>query len=301
MALNWNDKIDGVSKIYAKDINDIAHAIIDLENNAEMSGGGGGAFKRIGFTEDCDYIATASDGRTAFVNALADANDGDIIVVMPGEYNASTTLAITRDITFIGIDRPTLKFKVTTSGGGIFNFENWSWDAIYEPKHSKWYGFIFAKEFTVGGEANPDNECHHGYTTVVDCEFLNHTHIYGGNCFKCVFTDELYSGHYYGYGNNYTDCVFNTDVNYFESGYDKFVRCDFYPKESYIGYLSTGGNPSDPTLQGCKIYAPNMSLSVGDPHSNEINLYDTIVFANAITDSNSYGVINGFFVSRTTP
>ena len=298
MALIWKDKINGVDKIKADDINAMARAIIDLENNAEMSGDGGGAFKRIGFTEDCDYVATSSDGVTAFVNALADAKDGDIIMVMPGTYTSTTNLSITKDITFIGIDRPRIKCNVYTSGGGSFSYENWQWEYIYEPKHSKWYGFVFEKDFSIGGAANPDGECYHGYTTVVDCEFLNYAYIYGGNCFRCIFDNQLYSGHYYGDGNNYTDCVFNTNSANFESGYDKFIRCDFYPQKLNMGYLSTGWSPTEPTLQGCKIYAPNKSLTVSDPHSNEIDLNDTIIFAENITDDGWSGVINGFYVSK---
>lgn len=298
MALNWNDKIDGVSKIYAKDINDLAHAIIDLENNAEMSGGGGGAFKRIGFTEDCDYVATSTNGKTAFENALADAKDGDIIVVMPGEYNASTTLAITRDITFIGIDRPTLKFKVTTSGGGIFNFENWSWDAIFEPKHSKWYGFIFDNYFSVGGEANPDGECYHGYVTAVDCVFNATVGLYGCDCVNCTFNSWMSSGSYYGGGGDFRDCVFNGYVDC-ESSVDTMKRCEFYPPEDNIGYLSPGWYDSEPWMVNCKIYAPNRSLLATDPHGGNLKLYDTIIFANNISEGNSNSVEGGYIVQMT--
>ncbi len=260
--------------------------------------GGGGAFKRIGFSSDCDYIATASDGRTAFVNALADANDGDIIVVMPGEYNASTTLAITRDITFIGIDRPTLKFEVTTSGGGIFSYENWSWEAIYEPKHSKWYGFIFDNHFSVGGEANPDGECYHGYVTAVDCVFNATTGLYGCDCVNCTFNSWMSSGTYYGGGGDFRDCVFNGYVDC-ESSVDTMKRCEFHPPEDNIGYLAPGWDDSKPWMVNCKIYAPNRSLLASDPHGGNLKLYDTIIFANNISEGNSNSVEGGYIVQMT--
>lgn len=47
MALLWKDKIDGVDRIKAADINDMAHAIIDLENNAELPGDGAMVFKGV--------------------------------------------------------------------------------------------------------------------------------------------------------------------------------------------------------------------------------------------------------------
>lgn len=40
MALNWKDKQDGVDFITADDVNSLAHAIEDLEENG---GGGGGS------------------------------------------------------------------------------------------------------------------------------------------------------------------------------------------------------------------------------------------------------------------
>ena len=47
MALLWKDKIDGADRIKAADINAIAHAIIDLENNAELLGDAPMVFKGV--------------------------------------------------------------------------------------------------------------------------------------------------------------------------------------------------------------------------------------------------------------
>ena len=95
--------------------------------DAELAGEGGGAFKRIGFTEDCDYIATSDDGRTAFVNAINDAVEGDVIMVMPGYYGGTADTPINKDITFVGIGKPRIAFSITigtTSQAYSVNFDN---------------------------------------------------------------------------------------------------------------------------------------------------------------------------------
>ena len=298
MALNWRDKIDGVDKIYANDINAIAHAVVDLENNASMSGGGGGAFKRIGFTEDCDYIATTSDGKTAFENAIAEASDGDTILVMGGEYKGTAIVTITKDLTFIGIDRPIIKFNISIPGGGEFSYENWSWTYIYEPKHGKFYGFIFDGQFIVGGEANPDNETYHGYVTAVDCVFNSITQLYGGDSVRCKFHNEITSGHYFGNGCEYTDCVFFGSVS-MQSGGDKFLRCEFYPATEQMGYLSAYWEDNNPWTRGCKIYAPGKNLSIYDAHSSGLNLNDTLIFANGLAEGYGNSISGGYLVQMT--
>lgn len=298
MALNWIDKIDGVDKIHAKDINDLAHAIIDLENSANMSGGGGGAFKRIGFSEDCDYIATPTNGNTAFETAIAEATDGDVILVMGGEYKGTAIVTITKDLTFIGIDRPIIKFNIAIPGGGEFSYENWSWTYIYEPKHGKFYGFIFDGQLIVGGEANPDNETHHGYVTAVDCVFNGIAQLYGGDSVRCEFRNEITSGHYFGTGCEYTDCAFFGNVS-MQSGGDKLIRCEFYPATEEMGYLSAYWNDNDPWARGCKIYAPGKNLNVYDAHGSGLNLYDTIIFANGISEGYGNSITGGYLVQMT--
>lgn len=298
MSLNWRDKTDGVDKIYAEDINAIAHAVVELEDNASMAGGGGGAFKRIGFTADCDYIATSTNGRTAFENAIVDASDGDTILVMSGEYKGTATLTITKDLTFIGIGRPVIKFNIAIPGGGEFSYENWSWTYIYEPKHGKFYGFIFDGQFSVGGEANPDNETYHGYVTAVDCVFNGITQLYGGDSARCEFRNELTSGHYFGNGCEYTDCVFFNRV-LMQSGGDKLICCEFYPATEQMGDLSLYWNDSDPMMRGCKIYAPGKILNVYDAHGSGLNLYDTIIFANDISEGYGNSITGGYLIQMT--
>lgn len=97
------------------------------DGDAGLAGEGGGAFKRIGFTEDCDYIATSDDGRTAFVNAINDAVEGDVIMVMPGYYGGTADTPINKDITFVGIGKPRIAFSITigtTSQAYSVNFDN---------------------------------------------------------------------------------------------------------------------------------------------------------------------------------
>ena len=295
MGLNWKDKIPNEDFINAEDINQLAHAIISLEENAELSGGGSGIFKRIGFTDDCDYVATATNGKTAFENAIADASDGDTILVMGGEYRGTATVTITKDLTFIGVGRPIIKFNIAIPGGGEFSYENWSWTYIYEPKHGKFYGFIFDGTFTVGGEANPDNETYHGYVTAVDCMFNGESHLYGGDLVKCVFNGRLVSGHYFGAGCDYAECVFANNVD-MQSGMDKLVRCEFYPTNTDIGYLSSGWDDNNPWLSGCKIFAPGKNLTVYNAHGDRLKLHDTIIFANDISEGYGNGIYGGFLV-----
>ena len=260
--------------------------------------GEGGAFKRIGFTSDCDYIATSSNGKTAFENAIADASDGDVILVMGGEYTGTATVTITKDLTFIGIDRPIIKFNIAIPGGGEFSYENWSWTYVYEPKHGKFYGFIFDGQFSVGGEANPDGETYHGYVTAVDCVFNGITQLYGGDSVRCEFWNEITSGHYFGSGCEYSDCVFIGNVT-MQSGEDKLIRCEFYPTTEEMGHLSAYSNDSDPQLRGCKIYAPGKNLSVYDAHGSGLNLYDTLIFANGFSEGYGNSISGGYLMQMT--
>ena len=76
-------------------------------------GSGGGGFKKIGFTDDCDYkVTSASGGKTAFTNAINAAASGDTILVMPGEYGGTGRLDITKNLNFLGVGMPEIKFSV---------------------------------------------------------------------------------------------------------------------------------------------------------------------------------------------
>lgn len=80
MALIWKDKINGVDKIKADDINAIARAIIDLENNAELSGDGSMVFKSV----VSELPETANEGEVYKLNQ--DYSGGDKwILISSGE------------------------------------------------------------------------------------------------------------------------------------------------------------------------------------------------------------------------
>ena len=79
---------------------------------SEIAGSSGG-YKKIGYTDDCDYkVTSASGGKTAFTNAINAAASGDTILVMPGEYGGTGRLDITKNLNFLGVGMPEIKFSV---------------------------------------------------------------------------------------------------------------------------------------------------------------------------------------------
>lgn len=271
----------------------------DIENG-EIGGGGslagGGGCKIIGFTDGCDYIATEGDGYTAFAVAMSEAEDGDTILVMQGTYKGSGTLDVNKDISFIAVGGVTIDFPVHTQGGGVFSYENWGWELVYEPKHSKWTGFTFNKVFDVGLEANPDNEHHNGFTTCTDCIFNADTTVVG-DFIRCTFTEILNVGHYFCCEpSSFTDCVIYRGI-YDCNGTDRYTRCEFYYESGRSFSITTYESYN---LTGCKIYAPNMRVDLNEDHGEIIKLNDTIVFAQSITSSNSQTITGGMLVTGTS-
>ena len=256
----------------------------------------GGSFKKIGFSADCDYVATGADGYTAFSQAVAQATEEDTILVMAGEYKGEATLNINKDITFIAIGDAVINFPVKTQGGGVFSYENWEWTEIYEGKHSKWDGFIFKKSFVVGIECNPDNAYYNGFATVKNCSFDGYTTIVG-NCYNCDFNGGITVGHYYGADSStFTDCKFSCSIEA-NAGGDTFKRCDFHFKGDNSVNITTW---KEDTLINCKMYAPNDILTISDSHSSGvINLNDTVIFAVSVVNG-SWGDINGGFLFTPT-
>ena len=76
MALNWKDKQDGVDFITADDVNSLAHAIEDLEENGGGSGGIIDAYTKqeadakFATKEEVGDIETALDGIIAIQENL---------------------------------------------------------------------------------------------------------------------------------------------------------------------------------------------------------------------------------------
>jgi hypothetical protein len=269
--------------------------ITELEENG---GSSGGSFKKIGFSADCDYIATDTDGRTAFSQAIADAAEGDTILVMAGEYKGETTLNIDKDLTFISSGDAVINFSVKTQGGGDFSYENWEWTTVYEGKHTKWYGFTFNKYFDVGVNANPDNAYYNGFVTVKNCSFNYGYCVMVGNFTNCAFNlTQLTVGHYYGADEStFTDCKFSCSIEA-NVGSDNFKRCDFhFNGNNYINFTTWKEN----NFVNCKMYAPNDILTMQDSHAGgALKLNDTVIFAVSVVNG-SYGEITGGFLFTPT-
>lgn len=292
--------IDTITKVIENEIKtritNCETRITTLESNSSLAGETSG-LKKIGFTPECDYVATPTNGRTAFVNAIAEAADGDTIIVMSGEYNGEEELLIDKNIGFVAVGHPVINFPIKTQGGGVFNYENWEWTEIYESKHTKWDGFSFKKSFVVGIECDPDNTYHNGFATVKNCSFNGYTTMVG-NCYDCDFNGGITVGHYYGAdASTFIDCKFSCSIEA-NAGGDTFKRCDFHFKGDNSVNITTW---KEDTLINCKMYAPNDILTISDNHSSgALNLNDTVIFAVSVVNG-SWGEINGGYLISYTP
>lgn len=142
MAFSWVDKKDGVDDILAEDINAIAREVVALSENA----GGGGGFKKIGFTEDCDFIATTEEGLTAFRSAVEAASDGETFYVMPGTYVSTETLTIAKNLNFVGIGMPTIEFPIYIYGEGKYDVGGSSIITPIVTYSTNWSGIAFENQ-----------------------------------------------------------------------------------------------------------------------------------------------------------
>ncbi len=277
--------------------NTFVYPYIEEEDDSGDLAGETSCFKKIGFTSDCDYVATNTDGYTAFSQAVAQAAEGDTILVMGGTYKGSTTLNIDKDITFIAVGDAVIDFDVKTQGGGVFSYENWEWTEIYEGKHTKWDGFSFKKSFIVGIECNPDNTYYNGFATVKNCSFNSYTTMVG-NCYNCDFNSDITIGHYYGADSStFTDCRFSCSITA-NTGSDTFKRCDFHFDGNNSVNFTTW---KEDNFVNCKMYAPNDILTIQDSHgSGPLNLNDTVIFAVSVVNG-SYGEITGGYLVSYTP
>lgn len=284
--------------ITAESLVDLMAKVKVLEDalaEAGNSSGGGGGFRRIGFAPDCDFVATAEDGLTAFRSALEAATDGETILVMPGVYKGTERFDVTKNIAFVGIGKPEINFPIWISGGGVFSYENWAWETVYDSITSKWDGFRFSGEFTVGMEANPDNDGYAGKGVFIDCDFVGYSVQICGSAKNCTFDVVAFtSGHYYGEENCCTEfdgCTIKASGSFdASSGYDKYRRCDIYPVNGSTAITDYGNK----VLVGCRMYAPGVALGLTDSHSGTAVLNDTIVFANSVS-----GASGGYLVKPT--
>lgn len=263
---------------------------------ASLAGEGG--YKKIGFTADCDYVATSSDGFTAFSNAINDANNNDIIIVMPGTYTSSNALIISKNINFVGVGLPIINFAVHTDGGGEFSYEDWAWITSPYGYNTTWNGFRFKKDFTVGCEANPDNESGNGTNSAFNCIFEGTSASVIGTFENCVFDVSYFSGgHYYGSSESrFYNCKIRFSNFDRSSGYDCFVNCNFYPAPDMFMYFST----YEESLKGCKFYCVGNSFSISCSHGGQLKFNDTIFYANSVAYDDYFGESGGYIVNLTS-
>jgi hypothetical protein len=214
--------------------------------NGTLSGEGQG-FKKIGFTSDCDYIATTSDGYTAFNNAINEANDGDTILVMPGTYASTQILYIEKNLNFVGVGMPILNFAVSIPCTSAFDDSDYTF--VYGDSYKVGFqGIRFLKAFVVGIVTGP-GECDASEVICDGCHFTVPLMEISGTFYNCYINVEgsIKTGSYYGE----TSTFFNCDIacNYFS-------EADVYAYGSNIrlkggNYNTFGGGGS---YSNCDIY-----------------------------------------------
>lgn len=167
-----------------------------------MLAGGGGGYKKIGYTDDCDYkVSASSGGKAAFDTAIAAASDGDTIIVMSGTYGGSGTLTFKKNLTFVGIGNPVISFPITVANDSVFSFENWGW-ATFEKYTTNWFGFVFEARVTSAVASAAGNEVPNIFNAEC-CIFKSEVSL-NGNLYNCVLCKGItalgYSGNEGGYG-----------------------------------------------------------------------------------------------------
>ena len=288
------DYPDVITQILLR-LNDVEEAIGDAPGDLPTDKTS--AFKIIGFTEGCDYIATADDGYTAFVTAVNEAIDGDTILVMQGTYNGDSEFILEKNVNFVGIGKPEIDFPVKIQGGGIFDYEMWDWAELYPNITSKWNGFKFLKTFIVGCMNKADEELRYGRAFMTDCDFTASAFV-NGEFTRCSFTgDYIEIGHYYGASSILTECNIVISSNFYsDSGSDKYRMCNIYCKANATPHITTY---EDGNLEGCKIFAPNDTIYLTDSHGGgDIYLGDTLIFANGVTYD--YTIVGGCLIKGTS-
>ena len=111
-----------------------------------MLASGGGGYKKIGYTDDCDYKVSASEGgKAAFEAAISAASDGDTIIVLAGNYGGSGTLTFKKNLTFVGIGNPVISFPITVANDSVFNYETSEWVYLDNEYTTNWSGFTFER------------------------------------------------------------------------------------------------------------------------------------------------------------
>ena len=239
---------------------------------AGLAGEGGGAFKRIGFTEDCDYIATSDDGRTAFVNAINDAVEGDVIMVMPGYYGGTTAnTPINKDITFVGIGKPIIAFPITigtTSQAYSVNFDNFHFveaitcTKVDEYTSSKFYAYNSRFDGNTVTIIGSFSNCKIDYAKVYgSLPYYGDSSLCSINYYDCTIANSTLNGD----SSTFRNCIIRESS--IPQGYDaNYSDCSLY------NFQSKMGTAYQTYFNRCVIYGTSFPTSDYGPYYYECSL-----------------------------
>jgi hypothetical protein len=219
-------------------------------------------FKKIGFTSDCDYIATSSDGYTAFNNAINEAKDGDTIYVMPGTYSSTSTLYIRKNLNFIGVRMPNINIPINIPCTSYFDGENYS--VVYGDSYMVGFqGIKFNKAFIVGIFTDY-GECDASDVVCDDCYFTLPSMEICGVFYNCFFDVEgsIRTGSYYGE----TSYFYNCDISC-----GGFSEADVYAYGTDIRF--TGNNSYNVFGGGGSYYDCNIYMNKSGLDDNCDHMY----------------------------
>lgn len=267
---------------------------------SEIAGSSGG-YKKIGYTDDCDYkVTSASGGKTAFTNAINAAASGDTILVMPGEYGGTGDLSVAKNLTFIGIrengkPKPKITFGIRTeceyTMGESGNIET---STTYT---TNWTGFEITGGFDVGG-TDGMGEVAQSYANATDCDFaaanISPSGTYTNCRIICTSDNGITGGRYYGIGSTYKGCMIEAKDFSGNPGWDNFEDCDIYiTKDSYS---SSRWHYGGADLTRCNLYILGTgSIDWGNVHGGAPTYSDCCLFKNStLTDDYSGSGIPNF-------
>ena len=235
---------------------------------SELGGGGSssGNVKKIGYTDDCDYIVvSASSALSVFRTAISETAPGDTLIIMPGTYSGSGTLSIEKNLNFIGIGKVILTFSVLTACEYYFDEQNYTFVTTGQYT-THWSGITFAGGFSVGGEDGP-GEAAQSYANCINCHFSANDIKLSGRYQNCSFVvdDVITCGQYYGNGATFYNCSIKCGA--FGTGANDFYNCNIYFSESTTNYNTFGGGGY---LYNCNLYLYRSGIDGSNDHG-----YDT--------------------------
>lgn len=256
----------------------------------KASGGGssGGGFKKIGYSDDCDYkVVSAASALAVFNTALTEANDGDTILIMPGAYAGSGEFLVNKNLTFVGIGDVVIKFDVKTDC--VYYFDENDYQFVTVATYlTTWHGIHFEGKFTVSGE-DVSGYCINSTANCFECCFENAFVKTVGIHRNCTFkvNGVLTSGHYYGAISYYYDCQISCAS--FTGGDNYCYNSDihFLSESQHYNTFGAGGQYID-----CNIYLHRTNISDECDHSyilfERCNFYGNAIEKNVGTYTNCF-------------